>query len=162
MTDNMISKAEIIKIKDEIKNYQLTINELEEKKSLKAKELLDKVLSCKEVLNETKWAFSGDNQLYSKDTQHKMLTEFLQTEYHCHFENDYACLYFDDWDIHLIFKKPHGLMDFVQKFGIVLDVESLQKRATEIKKGIELDLDNLKKLEEEIRSIGNFGKNNAL
>jgi len=142
----MVNKEEILAVKAEMQDIQRDINAFSEKHNLKAKELLNKVLSCKEVLTETKWDLQGYQTLCSRDTKHKMLSEFLQTDYHCHFENDDLYLNFDDWDISLNFKSREGLVQFIEKFGIVLDVDYLRKK-------LELGKKEVKNLEAEIKKI---------
>lgn len=147
----MVNKEEILAIKASMNEIQETIYDLDNKKRVKAEELLDKVLSCKEILTETQWELQGDTALISKDTQHKMLFEFLQSDHHCHYENKDVFLHFDDWDVSLVFKTTEGLLTFIEKFGIVLKVDSLKRQ-------LETDKRRLKRLEDEIERIEKLNK----
>lgn len=110
----MINKDEITDIKRTIDCLQESINKLEEQKFNKARELLDKTLSCPEIINEAEWAFTSDNCLVSDTRKHKLLSTTLQTTYHCNFENDLVRLFFDDWDITIVFEKPGALIEFIK------------------------------------------------
>lgn len=147
----MINKEEISAIKAELSSLKKKSSEIDNQYRMKSQELLEKVLSCKEVLNETKWKLQGDRALVSTNTKHKMISELLQNDYHCNFSTDELTLCFDDWDISIFFNTPEGLMRFIEKIGIALDVSNLKNR-------LKMDRENLKKLEAEIEKIENLNK----
>jgi hypothetical protein len=147
----MVNKEEILAIKAEMKDIQNSINDLSKKHTLKAEELLNKVLSCKEVLTEKTWVLQGDRTLISRSSEHKMFSDFLQTDYHCHFENDDLFLNFDDWDISIHFKRSEGLTKFIERYSLTLSIKPLKDEASILK-------NQLLQLEKEIEKIENFNK----
>ena len=147
----MINIEEISAIKAEMKGIQDSINDLSKKHALKAEELLNKVLSCKEVFTETPWELQGDCTLISRISKHKILSDFLQTDYHCHFENEDLYLNFDDWDISIHFKRPESLTKFIECHSLTFSINPLKDRASILKK-------ELLKLEKEIEKIEKLNK----
>lgn len=147
----MINMEEVLAIKAEMRELKEKSHKLDDQYRIKAQELLEKVLSCKEVLTETKWKLQGDRALESLNSKHKMISELLQNDYHCYYTMDGISLNFDDWDITIFFDTPEGLVKFIERTGIVLDVSSLKNK-------LESDRRDLKRLEDEIARIESLNK----
>lgn len=142
----MVNKEEILAIREEMKCIQNNYVNLSKEYALKAKELLNKVLTCKEVLTEAEWLLQGDKSIASRNSKHKMLSEFLQTDHHDHFENDDLFLNFDDHDIYINFKSKENLTKFIECYNITFNIKSFKDRASNLK-------NELIKLEKEIEKI---------
>lgn len=151
---------ELLDLKSEIQKIQQKIYSLENEKSLKATELLNKTLNTESVINQMTWDFQGDQILYSKDTKHKLLTQLLQTDYHCHFENDDLSLNFSDWDIYLCFKSQEKMFEFVHRNKLKINSSEVKKQIEQHKQTIiscQKSIEQLENEQKKIESLNSHG-----
>jgi hypothetical protein len=158
----MISKNDILELKNKIDQTQKQINEIENIKADLCRELLEKVLGCPEILNQSAWDFPLDDSLVSNTNAHRLLSDFLQTTYHCHFETDDVFLYFDDNDIRISFKKPESLSVFLKTYNVQIKTKAVESQICRLKADIKREQEELKGLEENLEFIKLTNKTNAL
>lgn len=149
----MIDLTEIQKLKTEIKDLDLKINEIEKEKSKKKDEVIAKVLENDNVLNENEWFLNHDTSINSTSKKHPTLCDLLQTDYHCYYDLKDFMLNFDDWDISIQFTKKEFLETFIKTHKIRLDSSSVEAQIERLKKSIESDSKLLQKCEEQLTEI---------
>ena len=128
-----VNMSEVRSIKQSIKDFNDQIVSYNSLIQIKSRELFEKALYCKEILNEAEWKIDG-NILLSDTSKHKQLANFLEADYlikeqkfrftpklqstHCYYENEEIMLLFDDNEIKIFFKNPDNIYSFILKMNI--------------------------------------------
>jgi hypothetical protein len=154
----MISKQDVESTKSEINQLQEVINQTLKQQSQKMKELLSKVLSCEEILNQSPWNLQEPNSLFSTTSRHSMLADYLQSDYHCSFENETVNLCFSDSDIYLYFNNKNSLTQLIEKYHIKLETNHLLRQQKNLQKVIQTNQKELDIINLEINKIQNLNK----
>jgi hypothetical protein len=154
-------EKDVLEIKKVINSVQDACNTLERQKSELRTELLEKVLACPEILNQAPWDFN-ENQLCSNIRDHRLFSEFLQTDYHCHFETDNVFVDFNDDDISIVFKRTDSLSIFLKTCKIKIKTKAVERQIDILKVNIKRQQEELKELEENLKSIKIMNEQNAL
>jgi hypothetical protein len=149
----MISKQDVESTKSEINQLQTIINQTLNQQSQKIKELLSKVLSCEEILNQSPWNLQPKNTLFSTTIRHSILADFLQSDYHCALENETVNLCFSDSDIYLYFNNKDSLTQLIEKYHIKLETDHLLRQAKNLQKTIQTNQKELDIINQEINKI---------
>lgn len=150
----MITKDEVQAIKIEIGQIIEVIKILEIKKEEKATALLNAVLSCEEILNQAPWNLTDNEMvLQSRINRHRILSDFLQTDYHCNFSTENLNLYFNDDDVDLCFYSPTKLLEFVAKFKVRINIKILENQKERLLKNISEQQEALKDVEKAIEHV---------
>ena len=148
-----VNMSEVRSIKQSIKDFNDQIVSYNSLIQIKSRELFEKALYCKEILNEAEWKFDN-NILHSDTSKHKQLANFLETDYHCYYENEEAMLFFDDNKIKIFFKNPDNIYSFISKMNIRVDTNSLQKQYEYNSNSIIMHQKTLKEIEEILSKLG--------
>lgn len=154
----MISKQDVEQTKSEINQLQQTIDSTRNIQSLKIQELLSKVLSCEEILNQSAWNLQEPTTLFSTTSRHSILADYLQSDYHCSLENETVTLCFSDSDIYLYFKNKNSLSQLIEKYHIKLETIHLLRQAKNLQKAIQTNQQELDIINQEINKIRSLNK----
>jgi hypothetical protein len=154
----MFSKQEIEQTKSEINQLQQTIYSTQNIQKRKIQELLSKVLSCEEILNQSPWNLQTPNILFSTTNRHSLLADYLQSDYHCSFENETVNLCFSDSDIYLHFNNKNSLTQLIEKYHIKLETNHLLRQVKNLQKAIQTNQEELNTINKEINKIQNLNK----
>lgn len=157
----MVSKQDVEKIKSEMDQLQEVINSTAQQQAQKSKELLSTVLSCEEILNQASWRLQDQFTLCSSTTDHSILSDYLQSDYHCAFENEIVSLVFSDGDIYLHFKDRNSLTQLIETYHINLETHHLLQRAKMLEKTIQTNQKELDVLNEKIKEIQHLNEVSA-
>lgn len=129
MRDHYNMNAKIAELILGIKNFESLIDQIEQEKKDLENELVNEVLAFKDILNETTWQYDSgnDNVLLSRYGRHKTFVELLCNYNHSTIRGKEVSLFFDEDCISLLIEPPQTMIEFIRKYDIQLEIDSLKK-----------------------------------
>ena len=149
----MIDKKQVDALKKEIDDQIDIVREANDVILEKENQLIDLVLSCPEIMNESKWDMNNEQSLVSNVTRHKQLSDLLQKDYHSRLEGKNMQVCFNDNDIEILFYQQDALHDYVKKMNLQINADDIREQIKHLESSISYDQNKLKELTQRLKDI---------